>query len=123
MKERSIMLMRTCLMLTVATTMTLRAQIDVRFEEYKLPNGLTVLLHEDHSAPVAAVVVMYHVGSKNEKPKRTGFAHLFEHMMFQGSEHVGGNEHFKMLQEVGANINGSTNEDVTNYFEVVPSNY
>ena len=117
------MLLRTCLILTVAATMTLTAQINVKFEQYALPNGLTVLLHEDHSAPVAAVVVMYHVGSKNEKPKRTGFAHLFEHMMFQGSAHVGGNEHFKLLQEVGANINGSTNEDVTNYFEVVPSNY
>jgi len=65
---------------------------------------------------------MYHVGSKNEKVKRTGFAHLFEHMMFQGSEHVGDDQHFKLLQEVGANINGSTNSDVTNYYEVVPSN-
>jgi zinc protease len=99
------------------------AQIDIKYEQYQLPNGLTVILHEDHSAPVVATVVMYHVGSKNEKPKRTGFAHLFEHMMFQGSEHVAKAEHFSMLQEVGANINGSTNNDVTNYFEVVPSNY
>src|SRR5437016_5427177 len=98
-------------------------QINIKFEQYQLPNGLTVILHEDHSAPVAAVVMMYHDGSKNEKPKRTGFAHLFEHMMFQGSEHVEKGEHFKLLQEVGANINGSTNEDVTNYFEVVPSNF
>ncbi len=98
-------------------------QINIKFEQYKLPNGLTVILHEDHSAPVTAVVMMYHVGSKNEKPKRTGFAHLFEHMMFQGSAHVADEEHFKLLQEIGANINGSTNEDVTNYFEVVPSNY
>jgi zinc protease len=66
---------------------------------------------------------MYHVGSKNEKPKRTGFAHLFEHMMFQGSQNVGDDEHFRLLQEVGANVNGSTTEDRTNYFEVVPSNY
>jgi zinc protease len=100
-----------------------RGQIDSKFEQYKLPNGLTVILHEDHSAPVTAVVVMYHVGSKNEKQKRTGFAHLFEHMMFQGSSHVADEEHFRLLQEVGANINGSTNEDVTNYFEVTPSNY
>jgi zinc protease len=99
-----------------------RGQIDIKFEQYKLPNGLTVILHEDHSAPITAVVVMYHVGSKNEKPKRTGFAHLFEHMMFQGSSHVEKGDHFRLLQEVGANINGSTNEDVTNYFEVVPSN-
>ena len=99
------------------------AQINIKFEQYKLDNGLTVLLHEDHSAPVTAVVVMYHVGSKNEKPKRTGFAHLFEHMMFQGSAHVADDEHFKLLQEVGANINGFTTEDGTTYFEVVPSNY
>ena len=99
------------------------AQIDIMFEQYRLSNGLTVILHEDHSAPLVAVAVMYHVGSKNEKPKRTGFAHLFEHMMFQGSEHVGDDEHFKLLQEVGANVNGFTTEDGTTYFEVVPSNY
>jgi zinc protease len=98
------------------------AQIDVKFEQYKLDNGLTVVLHEDHSAPVAAVVVMYHVGSKNEKVHRTGFAHLFEHMMFKGSEHVKDGEHFRLLQEIGANINGFTQEDGTTYFEVVPSN-
>ncbi len=99
------------------------SQIDIQFQQYKLDNGLTVILHEDHSAPVTAVMVMYHVGSKNEKPKRTGFAHLFEHMMFQGSEHVAKAEHFSLLQEVGANINGSTDVDVTRYFEVVPSNF
>ena len=99
------------------------SQIDIQFQQYKLDNGLTVILHEDHSAPVTAVMVMYHVGSKNEKPKRTGFAHLFEHMMFQGSEHVAKAEHFSLLQEVGANINGTTNEDMTRYFEVVPSNF
>ncbi|MBS4028077.1 MAG: insulinase family protein [Ignavibacteriales bacterium] len=98
-------------------------KMEIAFEQYTLKNGMTVILHEDRSAPVAAVMVMYHVGSKNEKPKRTGFAHLFEHMMFQGSANVGDDEHFKMLQEVGANINGTTNEDRTNYFEVVPSNY
>jgi zinc protease len=98
------------------------SQVNLKFEKYRLSNGLTVILHEDHSAPVASVVVMYHVGSKNEKVKRTGFAHLFEHMMFQGSANVGDDQHFKLLQEVGGNINGSTNEDVTNYFEVVPSN-
>jgi zinc protease len=113
-----------CLLVPVfAMTALTFSQINIQFEQYTLPNGLTVVLHEDHSAPVTAVVVMYHVGSKNEKVKRTGFAHLFEHMMFQGSAHVGGNDHFKLLQEVGANINGSTNSDVTNYFEVVPSNY
>ena len=98
------------------------AQLDIKFDQYQLPNGLNVILHEDHSAPVAAVVVMYHVGSKNEKLKRTGFAHLFEHMMFQGSEHVAKGEHFQLLSDVGANINGFTTEDATTYFEVVPSN-
>jgi zinc protease len=98
------------------------AQPVVQFERYTLDNGLTVILHEDHSAPVAVAVVVYHVGSKNEKPGRTGFAHLFEHMMFQGSQHVGDDQHFKLLQEVGGNVNGSTNTDRTNYFEVVPSN-
>lgn len=105
------------------TSSTTQAQPRVEFEQYMLDNGLTVLLHEDHSAPVAAVVVMYHVGSKNEKERRTGFAHLFEHMMFQGSQHVGDDEHFRLLQEVGGNVNGTTNTDRTNYFEVVPSNY
>src|ERR1041385_5718150 len=101
----------------------MNAQINIKFEQYRLDNGMNVILHEDHSAPVAAVVVMYHVGSKNEKPKRTGFAHLFEHMMFKGSAHVADGEHFKLLQEIGANINGFTTEDGTTYFEVVPSNY
>ncbi|HYQ87150.1 MAG TPA: pitrilysin family protein [Bacteroidota bacterium] len=99
------------------------SQINIKFDQYWLKNGLTVVLHEDHSAPVAAAVVMYHVGSKNEKVKRTGFAHLFEHVMFKGSEHVADGDHFKLLQEVGANINGFTTEDGTTYFEVVPSNF
>lgn len=106
----------------IASTVAVAAT-KINFEQYKLDNGLTVLLHEDRSAPVVAVVVMYNVGSKNEKEKRTGFAHLFEHMMFQGSQHVGDDEHFKLLQEVGASINGTTSSDRTNYFEVVPSNY
>lgn len=107
---------------SIVITTTAFAQIDVKFEQYKLENGLTVILHEDHSAPVTAVTVMYHVGSKNEQVKRTGFAHLFEHIMFKGSEHVADGEHFKLLQEIGSNINGFTTEDGTTYFEVVPSN-
>jgi zinc protease len=109
----------TLMFINEATT----AGTKVAFEQYKLDNGLTVILHEDHSAPVVAVVVMYNVGSKNEKMKRTGFAHLFEHMMFQGSQHVADDEHFKLLQEVGGEVNGSTSSDRTNYYEVVPSNY
>jgi zinc protease len=92
-------------------------------EEYKLPNGLRVVLNEDHSAPLVAVNLWYHVGSKNERPGRTGFAHLFEHMLFSGSEHVGNNEHFRYVQSVGGVLNGSTFFDRTNYFETLPSNY
>ena len=91
-------------------------------ERYTLPNGLTILLSEDKSAPIVAVDLWYHVGSKNEKPCRTGFAHLFEHMMFQGSEHVAEEQHLKLLEAAGGDINGSTTTDRTNYFDVVPSN-
>jgi zinc protease len=92
-------------------------------EDYKLNNGLRVVLNEDHSAPLVAVNLWYHVGSKNERPGRTGFAHLFEHMLFSGSEHVGNNEHFKYVQSVGGVLNGTTFFDRTNYFETLPSNY
>ena len=91
-------------------------------ERYQLPNGLTVLLSEDHSAPVVSVDVWYHVGSKNERPGRTGFAHLFEHVMFQGSEHIPYGVHFKTVESGGGDANGSTEEDRTNYFETFPSN-
>jgi zinc protease len=92
-------------------------------EDYKLPNGLRVVLNEDHSAPLVAVNVWYHVGSKNERRGRTGFAHLFEHMLFSGSENVGNNEHFRYVQSVGGVLNGTTFFDRTNYFETLPSNY
>src|SRR3954447_16823440 len=92
-------------------------------EDYRLDNGLRVVLNEDHSAPLVAVNLWYHVGSKNERPGRTGFAHLFEHMLFSGSEHVGNNEHFRYVQSVGGNLNGTTFFDRTNYFETLPSNY
>ena len=95
----------------------------LRLEDYRLPNGLRVVLNEDHSAPLVAVNLWYHVGSKNERPGRTGFAHLFEHMLFSGSEHVGNNEHFRYVQSVGGVLNGTTFFDRTNYFETLPSNY
>jgi zinc protease len=95
----------------------------LRIDEYRLPNGLRVVLNEDHSAPLVAVNLWYHVGSKNERPGRTGFAHLFEHMLFSGSENVGNNEHFRYVQSVGGVLNGSTFFDRTNYFETLPSNY
>ncbi|HWE42113.1 MAG TPA: pitrilysin family protein [Gemmatimonadaceae bacterium] len=93
----------------------------LQVERYTLPNGLTVLLSEDKSTPIVAVDLWYHVGSKNEKPGRTGFAHLFEHMMFEGSEHVADGEHLKLIEAAGGDVNGSTTNDRTNYYEVVPS--
>jgi len=96
---------------------------ELRFEKYTLLNGLEVIFQEDHRVPQVAVDVWYKVGSKDEEPGRTGFAHLFEHVMFQGSKHVGEDKHFAYLQKAGvSNANGSTSEDRTNYFEVVPSN-
>ncbi|HUV30405.1 MAG TPA: pitrilysin family protein [Acidobacteriota bacterium] len=95
---------------------------DLKFEKYELPNGLDVILHEDHTIPVVAVNVWYHVGSKNEMPGRTGFAHLFEHMMFQGSEHFNTNFTDGIIR-YGGTRNGSTDEDRTNYWENMPANY
>ncbi len=95
--------------------------VNIPFERHTLDNGLDVLIHEDRNCPIVAVNVWYHVGSKNEKPGRTGFAHLFEHLMFEGSEHYD-RGYFHPLQEAGALLNGSTNADRTNYWEVVPSN-
>jgi zinc protease len=92
-------------------------------ERYVLPNGLTVLLSPDRTAPIASVTLWYHVGSKNELPGRTGFAHLFEHMMFQGSEHAAKGDHIKTIEDAGGTMNGSTNNDRTNYYETVPNNY
>jgi zinc protease len=91
-------------------------------ETFTLDNGLFVTLSEDHTTPIVAVNLWYHVGSANEKPGRTGFAHLFEHMLFQGSAHVGSNEHFELIQRAGGTLNGSTWLERTNYFETVPSN-
>jgi zinc protease len=94
---------------------------DLQYETFTLPNGLTVIVHEDHKAPIVAVNVWYHVGSKNEKRGKTGFAHLFEHLMFNGSEHFN-DDYFKALEKVGAtDLNGTTNIDRTNYFQNVPS--
>jgi zinc protease len=99
-----------------------RALPPIAYTEFSLPNGLRVILHEDHSTPIVSTNVWYHVGSKNEVPGRTGFAHLFEHMMFQGSKNYD-DDYFKAIQEAGATLNGSTNSDRTNYYEVLPSNY
>ncbi len=97
-------------------------RIQIPIERFELDNGLRVVLHRDTSVPLVAVNLWYHVGSKNERPGRTGFAHLFEHMLFQGSQHVGTNDHFRYVQQVGGVANGSTAWDRTNYFETLPSN-
>jgi zinc protease len=94
----------------------------IPIETFHLDNGLFVTLSEDHTAPIVAVNLWYHVGSANERKGRTGFAHLFEHMLFQGSAHVGSNEHFELIQRAGGTLNGSTWLERTNYFETVPSN-
>src|SRR5436190_15271840 len=96
-------------------------EVNIAFTKHTLANGLDVILHEDHSCPIVAVNVWYHVGSKNEVPGRTGFAHLFEHLMFEGSQHHD-RGYFQPLQGAGASLNGSTNADRTNYWEVVPTN-
>ena len=94
--------------------------MDIPFSKHTLANGLDVLLHEEHGCPIVAVNIWYHVGSKNERPGHTGFAHLFEHLMFEGSEHHDSG-FFQPLQAAGASLNGSTNADRTNYWEVVPA--
>jgi zinc protease len=95
----------------------------IKYAKYTLPNGLTVITHEDHRLPLVSMDLWYHVGPLNERPGRTGFAHLFEHMMFEGSEHVGEKAHIRIVQAVGGtSINGTTDFDRTNYFETMPSN-
>jgi zinc protease len=98
------------------------AEIVIPYDKYVLPNGLTVVLHEDHSDPIVHVDVTYHVGSAREEIGKSGFAHFFEHMQFQGSDHVGDEQHFKIITAAGGTLNGSTNQDRTNYYETVPSN-
>ena len=94
----------------------------INYEKYQLDNGLTVILHEDSSDPIVGVAIQYHVGSNREVPGRTGFAHLFEHMLFQESQHVGQDQFFKIIQNAGGTLNGGTSKDGTVYYEVVPKN-
>ena len=97
-------------------------ELVIPYEKYVLPNGLTLIVHEDHSDPVIHVDVTYHVGSAREEIGKSGFAHFFEHMMFQGSDNVKDEEHFKIVSDAGGTLNGSTNRDRTNYYQTVPSN-
>lgn len=97
-------------------------EVVIPYERYVFPNGLTLIVHEDHSDPLVHVDVTYHVGSAREEIGKSGFAHFFEHMMFQGSDNVADEQHFKIITEAGGTLNGTTNRDRTNYFETVPSN-
>jgi len=109
------------LALMAGRTFAQSADIDIPFQKFVLNNGLTLIVHEDHKAPIVAVNLWYHVGSKNEKPGKTGFAHLFEHLMFGGSEHASG-RYIDAMEKIGAtDLNGTTNNDRTNYFENVPT--
>jgi len=107
----------------ICLVFTIQAQMNkIEFEEYDLDNGLHVILHQDHSTPIVAVSVMYHVGSKNENPERTGFAHFFEHLLFEGSENIERGEYAKYVQSAGGSLNANTSNDRTYYFELLPSN-
>ncbi len=110
------------LFVSVLTIGFVNAQDKIEFTEFDLDNGLHVILHEDHTAPIVAVGVIYHVGSKNEVPGNTGFAHFFEHLMFEGSENIGEGEYMKIVQANGGVLNANTSHDRTYYFEVLPSN-
>ncbi len=114
-----------CAAIVLASSVLLRADepttVEIPYTKFVLKNGLILLVHEDHKAPIVAVNIWYHVGSKNEKPGKTGFAHLFEHLMFNGSEHFN-DDYFKVLQRIGATgLNGTTSNDRTNYFQNVPT--
>lgn len=122
-KNISFYLLGTMLVLLVSCTSNgEKTSFSIDFEKYTLENGLDVILHTDLSDPIVSVAIQYHVGSNREKPGRTGFAHLFEHMMFQESENVGQDQFFKKIQAAGGTLNGGTNSDGTIYFEVVPKN-
>src|SRR5690606_38274505 len=100
-----------------------QAQNEIKFKEFELDNGLRVIMHQDNTTPITAVSVLYHVGSKNENPERTGFAHFFEHLLFEGTENIGRGEYMKKIQAIGGTLNAFTSPDQTYYYEVVPSNY
>ncbi len=123
MKKISFYVSGIVLVLLVSCTSTIqKTSFSIDFQKYTLENGLDVILHADHSDPIVSVAIQYHVGSNREKPGRTGFAHLFEHMMFQESENVGQDQFFKKIQAAGGTLNGGTGNDGTIYYEIVPKN-
>src|SRR5699024_3307540 len=104
------------------TALSVAAQQKISFKKYKLPNGLKVILHRDTTVPVVAVTALYHVGSKNEKPGQRGFAHFFEHLMFEGSKNIGRGEFMNYVSNAGGKLNANTSSDRTFYYEELPSN-
>ncbi len=106
----------------VGVSLSLSAQQKVEYVEYNLPNGIHVILHEEHSTPIVAVSILYHVGSKNEKPDRTGFAHFFEHLLFEGTTNIGRGEYSELVEKNGGTLNANTSHDRTFYYEILPSN-
>ncbi|HZM89248.1 MAG TPA: pitrilysin family protein, partial [Blastocatellia bacterium] len=120
--RRSLAALLLLALVTISSQMVrAQSEIDIPYQKFVLKNGLTLIVHEDHKAPIVAVNIWYHVGSKNEKPGRTGFAHLFEHLMFNGSENFN-KDYFEPFERIGTtDQNGTTNEDRTNYFENIPS--
>ncbi len=112
----------TIILMFITTVQFIAQSAKIDFEEFDLGNGLHVILHKDNTNPIVSVDIWYHVGAKDEVPGRTGFAHLFEHMMFQGSNNVKKTEHFNYIQNAGGTLNGTTSQDRTNYFATVPSN-
>jgi zinc protease len=122
MKTTRLLIANALLLFLIAgcTKQVEEASLSVDFTKYELENGLDVILHQDHSDPIVALAVLYHVGSNREKAGRTGFAHLFEHMLFQQSENVGEDQFFKIVQDAGGTLNGGTSNDYTVYYEIVP---
>ncbi|MGY6558062.1 MAG: M16 family metallopeptidase [Nitritalea sp.] len=108
-----------CLLLSVAVS----AQNAIQFKEFTLDNGLHVIMHQDNATPIVATSVLYHVGSKNEQPDRTGFAHFFEHLLFEGTENIPRGEYMNKIQAIGGTLNAFTSNDITYYYEIVPSHH
>jgi zinc protease len=106
----------------MATALSSQAQKKIEYLEYDLPNGLHVILHEEHATPIVAVSILYHVGSKNENPQKTGFAHFFEHLLFEGSTNIGRGEYSELVEKNGGTLNANTSQDRTYYYEILPSN-
>ncbi|QDH79101.1 insulinase family protein [Echinicola soli] len=116
---------KVCFLIMTITSMLVVpviAQNEIEFQEFNLDNGLHVIMHKDNTTPIVVTSVLYHVGSKNEDPERTGFAHFFEHLLFEGSEHIGRGEYMKKIQSEGGTLNAYTSNDITYYYETLPSN-